>query len=175
MMRKLAIAMTEPEETFANDAIDPRAAAYWNGRAATWSHIQGSPLALNAHETAIFRAHAPQAGTLLVLGATPALAGCAPQLRVISVDFAEAIVALARRPETTSHIASWLNMPVADASQDYVVGCGSLSCLRWEAEYQRMFQELVRVMAPGGKLALRLYLQRGLPETKRPRPSERSL
>lgn len=149
--------MTEPQEMLANAAVDPRAVAYWNSRAATWSQIQGSPLVLNVPEASIFRAHAPRTGTLLVLGATPALVACAPQLRVTSVDFAEAIVDLARRPDVTYHIASWLDMPVATASQDYVVGCGSLLCLRWEDEYHRMFQELMRVMAPGGKLALRLY------------------
>lgn len=143
------------------DSTQPRAdasaAAYWNSRAATWWQIDGTPLVPNAGELAIFREHAPAAGAMLVLGATPALAACAPHLRVTCVDFAQAIVDLARRPNVTYHIASWLDMPIAAASQDYVVGCGSLICLRWDHEYRLLFEELVRVMAPGGKLALRLY------------------
>lgn len=60
--------------------------------------------------------------------------------------------------------ADWRSLPLADQSVNLVLADGSLNCLRFPTDLDRAAEALHRVMAPGGRLVARCYLQAESPE-----------
>jgi SAM-dependent methyltransferase len=95
---------------------------------------------------------------VLLLGVTPELASIGVQ--TVAVDWS---------PTATTHIwpgtlpgraamrANWLDLPFEAAAFSGVAGDGSLNCLEFPRDYDRLFAQLARVVRPGGSVAIRAY------------------
>jgi hypothetical protein len=95
---------------------------------------------------------------VLLLGVTPELASIGTQ--TVAVDWS---------PTAVTHIwpggasgrstmrANWLALPCASGSFSGVVGDGSLNCLEFPRDYDRLFAQLAAVLSPGGRVAIRVY------------------
>lgn len=93
-----------------------------------------------------------------MLGVTPELSGLGKSMTAVDIN-----------PAMIEHIwpgdtadrraiqANWLDMPFDDARWSVAIGDGSCSSLRFAEEYDRLFRELFRVLAPGGRAVIRLY------------------
>lgn len=84
--------------------------------------------------------------------ASSRLAGRFPGARICAIDFAPAMLTLARRQGKADHwiAADLQRLPLADRSMDLL--CSSLA-LQW-CEPSAVFREAARVLRPGGWLAL---------------------
>ncbi len=102
----------------------------------------------------------------LLLGVTPEISRLAA--RTVAVDCSHN--ALARiwpgnAPGRHAIHGNWLSLPLASGSCSAVIGDGSLNCLTYPSGYIRVFDHLARVLRPGGRAVLRVYLtpERGEP------------
>lgn len=132
---------------------------HWGRLQQRWSRLR-PPLRPNdevvaAMETAL---GAAARGTVLLLGVTPELADIGA--RLIACDNDARMIAGnwpgndARRQALR---ADWLQLPLAAGAIDGVIGDGSLSMFDYPAGYRACFASLAHVLAPGGRLAIRLY------------------
>jgi SAM-dependent methyltransferase len=137
---------------------------HWPRHARQWALI-GPPLRPVPADVAALCApvaHLGPAPRALVLGVTPELVG-APwpaATRPIAVErSAEVIAALGPRApaSTRALLADWRALPLAAGAIDLVVGDGALTNLRFPDDYRALAAELARVLAPGGRVALRLF------------------
>jgi SAM-dependent methyltransferase len=115
----------------------------------------------------------PQAGTVLALGATPELANVARS--VIAVDWSETAVSFMWPDNAAGRTAvrgNWLQLPFSDGAFGAAVGDGCLNCLEYPDGYRRLFEELVRAVRPGGRVALRTFIT---PDECEPLASTRAL
>lgn len=95
----------------------------------------------------------------LMLGVTPELTVLAKD--TVAVDWSDKMLALVWPGNTVARRAvkgNWLEMPCADRSFDSAIGDGSLNCLAYEEGYRLVFAQLARVLKPGGRVAIRMYL-----------------
>ena len=77
-----------------------------------------------------------------------------------------AIYPRAAAPATAAAVqADWRALPVAARAIDLAVGDGVLSVLRFPDDYRALAEELARVLAPGGRVALRLFAAPTEPES----------
>ncbi len=136
---------------------------HWPRHARQWALV-GPPLRPSPADVAAVRAQLARCGPTprgLVLGVTPELigAGWPATARLIAVErSADVIAALGPRgPTATALQADWRALPLAARSIDLVVGDGVLSTLRFPDDYRALAGELTRVLAPGGRVALRLF------------------
>ena len=51
-----------------------------------------------------------------------------------------------------------MSLPCPERSFSAALGDGSLNCLEYPSAYQRLFRELARVVQPGGRVAIRVYV-----------------
>jgi SAM-dependent methyltransferase len=94
----------------------------------------------------------------LVLGVTPEL--CAlPCASLVAIDRVPAMVhgLFRARPGAAAAIGDWTALPLAAGSIDVALGDGVLSNLPYPDGYRALAAELARVLAPGGRAALRLF------------------
>ena len=151
---------------------------HWREHARLWGRI-GSPLRPAAEE--LSRSEAWIAGMLapsgqdmraLILGVTPELALLTwpAGTRVFGVDRSIDMVRSAwPAAEMNGHglaiNGDWRTLPLPDASMSLAIGDGSYSNLDSIVDYDRLSQELGRVLRPGGHLILRLYVRPDLKES----------
>lgn len=116
----------------------------------------GNPLAIAPlREGATVLDHACGAGTDLLLAARRV----GPRGRAIGIDMTAAMLACARTaadlaglgPRVTTELGMMEQLPVADASVDYVLSNGVVNL---SPDKERVFAELARVLRPGGRLLL---------------------
>ena len=93
-----------------------------------------------------------------MLGVTPELAPLGERMTAVDVN-----------PGMIEHIwpgdrddrraiqGNWLELPVDDESADAVIGDGSLTCVSFPEDYVGVFEEIRRVLRPGGRAVVRLY------------------
>jgi len=150
----------------------------WKAHSRQWSYI-GPPLRPSFEDIAFARSAISEwlrttrrtAPTLLIMGVTPELCTLPTNsgTRFIAVDkSAEMIGSLWHpRPGLRDEAirANWLRMPLAASSIDLVLGDGSLSALEYPSGYTAVFCELRRVLRPGGRCALRCFMQADSRET----------
>lgn len=129
---------------------------HWQDFAGRWNRL-GSPLRPCAEDVQNFRvAMGDDPGRTLLLGVTPELAGIAPQLAAI--DNSAAMIAALWPDKATAILGDWLDMPFVDSSLDTLIGDGCLVLLSHPAQHRQFFAQAARVLVPGGKMLLRVFI-----------------
>jgi SAM-dependent methyltransferase len=129
---------------------------HWQDFAQQWDRL-GSPLRPCAQDVENFRmAMGEDPGRCLLLGVTPELADISNQLTAID-NSADMIGAL-WHGEHKAVLGDWLDMPFPDASFDTLIGDGCLVLLSHPAQHREFFAQATRVLAPGGKILLRVFV-----------------
>ncbi|MBI3903174.1 MAG: class I SAM-dependent methyltransferase [Nitrosomonadales bacterium] len=133
--------------------------SHWGDLAAKWSRI-GSPLRPCGEDVEIFRqALGPDNGTHLLLGVTPELAAFAG--RTIAIDHNAAMIDAiwpGNHAQRSVVRGNWLNLPFAPDQFDTALCDGGLTQLSCPTQYADLFAQLARVLKPGGRILLRLFL-----------------
>ncbi|MEX2480523.1 MAG: class I SAM-dependent methyltransferase [Gammaproteobacteria bacterium] len=105
------------------------------------------------------------------------LLGVTPELADLNWPSGTTLVALDRAPDMIAAVwpgdtrwrhaicADWFDAPFAPASWDLVVGDGALNMIPTMAQYPRAVAALGRLLAPGGRLLLRLFARPAPAET----------
>jgi hypothetical protein len=97
---------------------------------------------------------------VLLLGVTPELAELGGS--TCAVDHNAGAVANVWPGDTATRTvvrAEWQRLPCAAGTFSAAIGDGSLNCLAWPCDYTRVFYELARLVRPGGRIVLRLYVR----------------
>lgn len=129
---------------------------HWQDFAKHWNRL-GSPLRPCAEDVENFRrAMGSPPGRSLLLGVTPELAGIAPDITAID-NSAAMIEALCPNREEAI-LGDWLDMPFTPASFDTVIGDGCLVLLSHPEQHRHFFEQVARVLKPGGRLLLRVFV-----------------
>jgi SAM-dependent methyltransferase len=140
---------------------------HWPLHARQWARV-GPPLRPCPDDVAIAEAEAAawarargRAPRALVLGVTPELVQMAwpAGTSLLAVDREPAMIdaLFAVAPGRRAAVGDWLALPARPGGLDLVVGDGSLSNLAFPDDYRRLAAELARVLAPGGRVVLRLF------------------
>ncbi|HVZ20943.1 MAG TPA: methyltransferase domain-containing protein [Vicinamibacterales bacterium] len=133
--------------------------ASWSVFYRRWGRLR-PPLRPHADVCALMRRTvAAHAGRTLLLGVTPELARLRD--RTVAVDFCEASLTHiwpGDGPGRRAIMGNWLELPCAAGTFSAVLGDGSFNCLEYPAGYQRVFDELARVVQPGGRIVVRMYV-----------------
>ncbi|HEY1691751.1 MAG TPA: class I SAM-dependent methyltransferase [Polyangiaceae bacterium] len=106
---------------------------------------------------------------VLVLGVTPETVRAAwtPETSILAVDASPDMIAnVWRAPSGARAIqGDWRALPLAAASVDLVAGDGVTTVLAHPDEHRTLFLEARRVLTPGGRLVLRVFLPGSPPES----------
>ena len=131
----------------------------WSGFHRRWPRLK-PPLRPNAEvSAALTDLIADRSERALLLGVTPEFSDIA--LSTVAIDRSDKMIVLAWPGNSATRHAingNWLSLPCADRCFSAVLGDGSLNCLNYPSEYERVYKELARVMRLGGRLAIRAYL-----------------
>lgn len=131
---------------------------HWEDMARKWARVK-PPLRPNAEVAAAVKAElAALDGATLLLGVTPELATIAAPL--IGVDRNPGMIACAwpgNAPGRHAVQGDWLAMPVAGNSVANAIGDGSFNTLAYPDGYVRLFDQLARVLKPGGRVVVRNF------------------
>jgi SAM-dependent methyltransferase len=151
---------------------------HWSAVARLWS-LLGPPMRPSPEDVAIAAStvrawqeeHAAGPPTALILGVTPELASLPwpPGTRLSAIDASEAMVeALWPResvpPGSVARTGDWRALDLPGGSVDLVLGDGCFTALGSPAELRRVVVEARRVMRPGGRLVLRVFVRPDVPE-----------
>jgi SAM-dependent methyltransferase len=130
--------------------------AHWQTFAARWNRL-GPPMRPSPEDVEHFRrALGDTPGECLLLGVTPELAQLSAHLTALdnSADMIRALWPQDRR----TLLGDWLDMPFDDAAFDHVVGDGCPVLLDHPLQHERLFAEAARVLKPGGRLVMRVFV-----------------
>lgn len=129
---------------------------HWQDFARQWNRL-GSPLRPCAEDVENFQqALGNDPGRCLLLGVTPELAGLSPTLTAI--DNSAAMIGALWTDRQTAIQGDWLSLPFEPGAFDTIIGDGCLTLLSHPLQYERFFEQLSRVITPGGKIILRLFV-----------------
>lgn len=147
---------------------DPTSRDHWPRHARQWALV-GPPLRPGAADVQLMEAEAAACAAAtagrplaaLILGVTPELVTMRwpADTQVVAVERSADVIG-AIFPATAGAeavVADWRALPRPDRSLDLVIGDGSLSNLAFPGDYRVLAAELARVLAPGGRVALRLF------------------
>lgn len=136
---------------------------HWQNMAKGWNHL-GFPLRPSPEDVEHFRRSlGDMPGECLLLGVTPELADLSSHLTALdnSADMIRALWPQHRR----AVLGDWLDMPFEEAAFDHVIGDGCPVLLNHPLQHQRLFAEAARVLRPGGRLVLRIFVGAEQPES----------
>lgn len=129
---------------------------HWQTFAERWNRL-GSPLRPCAEDVENFSsALGDTPGYCLLLGVTPELANLSAHISALD-NSADMIRALWPQDKPVI-LGDWLAMPFEPCSFDNVIGDGCPVLLSWPLQYQKLFAQVGRVLKPGGKLLLRVFV-----------------
>jgi SAM-dependent methyltransferase len=142
--------------------------------AAQWSHF-GPPLRPSPDDTAVVQRVVTGLGAAaqaVVLGLTPEIIGCdwPADVRLSAVDHSpkmiEALWPPARGPANSEVIlADWCAMPIPPDTIDLVAGDGCYVLLAYPDGYETLTRAVCRVLRPGGRFVIRVFLRPDRPES----------
>lgn len=143
--------------------MTPSAPSHWATVAGHWDAI-GPPLRPSPEDVetivALVAERPPTRRRVLVLGATRELGAVAwPEATaLVAIDRSPSMLhTLWSGPPGTSALGEWRALPLASASIDVAVCDGGWHLLDRPAGQEQLAAELARVVAPGGRLAVRLF------------------
>lgn len=159
-----------------SQASTPQAAA-WVRLSRHWA-LNTSPMRPSAEDGA-FTLSALQAAfpseeahySVVVLGVTPEVVGLdwPRQVRVLAFDQSPEMIHSVWRsnPTRDSSVtqARWEALPLDDASTHAIAGDGSLNALPGLESYPNVLSEMHRILAPGGRVALRCFVRPDVAES----------
>lgn len=138
---------------------------HWDILARQWNRL-ASPLRPCADDMEIMRESlAPGEGFYLLLGVTPELVNL--PLRLVAIDNSAAMIRALWPDKTLRSViqGDWLTMPFLSHTFDAIIGDGSLTLLSYPLHYEQLFHQLKRVVKPGGKISIRLFVSPEQSET----------
>ena len=130
-----------------------------------WSRLKPPLRADQAVVDAITTLLGERSARTLLLGVTPDLAPIGDDLT--AVDWSAQMIAWiwpGDGPARRALLGDWREMPTGERRFSAVIGDGSLNCLAL-ADYPGVFDQLMRVLEPGGRIAVRMYLTPDVGET----------
>jgi hypothetical protein len=134
--------------------------APWENYHRRWREL-GPPLRPHRDVVASIRAQlAGHDARVLLLGVTPELADLGQF--TCAVDHSAGAAAHVWPGDTATRTvvrAEWQRIPCGAGSFSAAIGDGSLNCLAWPGGYVRLFDELARLVRPGGRSVLRVYVR----------------
>lgn len=137
---------------------------YWQGFAQRWNRL-GSPLRPCPEDVVNFKSalkNDPE--RCLLLGVTPELANITPALTAI--DNSSDMIKALWPNDREAILGDWLALPFPPSSFDTIVGDGCLVLLSEPGQHERFFEQLSKVLAPGGRLLLRVFVSPETTETR---------
>jgi len=142
---------------------------HWRQVAERWSQV-GPPLRPSPSDIQVYSSmlSAEVPVSALILGVTPELAALDWPMgsRVLAVDHTEAMIrAIWTGAPSSATLGDWRHLPVRDASIDCAFCDGGLHLLDFPNGQMDLIREVGRVLAVGGRFALRLFLPPSLPES----------
>jgi hypothetical protein len=133
--------------------------APWTAFYRRWRYLE-PPLRPNAEVCAVVRDQLTgHTARVLLLGATPELADFGAQ--TFAVDRSESALGCIWPGSTAARHAvrgHWQHLPCVDGSISAAIGDGSLNCVDCPSGYERIYAELARVVGPGGRIVIRVYV-----------------
>lgn len=136
---------------------------HWHTFAERWNRL-GPPLRPCADDLENYRqALGNDPGRCLLLGVTPELADIAPDLTAL--DNSADMIGAHWHGARDAVLGDWLHMPFADGSFDTLIGDGCPVLLAHPGQHRRFFEQAARVLAPGGRLLLRVFVNPQQAET----------
>lgn len=141
--------------------------------AAKWSDV-GPPLRPSPDDTAVVQRVVSQLqpAHAVVLGLTPEIVGCdwPADVRLSAFDHSPAMMAALWPPEkgpanARAVLGDWCAMPVPSGSIDLVAGDGCYVLLDYPDGYAALTREVRRVLRPGGRYVIRVFLRPDRAET----------
>jgi SAM-dependent methyltransferase len=140
------------------DVTTTEATNHWRRVHKNWNRLT-SPWRPPAEAVAAFRrALQPTPGRTLLLGVTPELAF--EDRDLVALDNSPEMIANVWPGDTARRKAvegSWSEAILEAGGFQAALGDGALTCLPYPAGYNALFAEMARLLAPGGRLALRLF------------------
>jgi len=144
--------------------------AVWHRLSEQWDHV-GSPFRPTPEDVAFAAAalrampNSGQAGALtsVLLGVTPELAAILSRTHNVEVDHSTRMLTWSWTKFPRGHLAMplaarWTALPIKDRSVDAVFGDGCNIQLEFPGAYRIWFAEMARVLRPGGRVVLRVYV-----------------
>ncbi|MFH1604888.1 MAG: methyltransferase domain-containing protein [Pseudomonadota bacterium] len=146
-------------------SASPRA-SHWDDHAAQWN-LLASPLRPHEDDVGNLRQALPNIGGLhFLLGVTPEYGKLID--RIIAIDHNAPMIRAVWLREVRGKSAvqaDWLHLPFGDDSCDACIGDGSLNVFSYPSQYGLLFEQVRRVLRPGGQLALRVFVRPDAGET----------
>ena len=141
---------------------DPAPAGHWPVIARRWSLV-GPPLRPSADDVAVYAevARSRPAPRALILGVTPEIYRLPwpDGADVVAVDHTRAMIeAVWPGPPDAAVCADWTDLPLESGSRHLAFCDGGLHLLPYPEGQSAVVESLARVLAPGGLLALRLFV-----------------
>jgi SAM-dependent methyltransferase len=131
---------------------------HWDHYHRHWN-LLAAPLRPTVETVGIIeREAAAENADVLLLGVTPELAGLGKTMR--AVDAAPGMISALWKTSTPLReavVGSWLDLPLASGSVDAIVGDGSLNALGASVGRLSMLREMIRVLRPTGRAAIRVF------------------
>jgi SAM-dependent methyltransferase len=131
-----------------------------------WSHF-GTPLRPSVGDAKIVQrivAELPTGACVGVLGVTPEIFACEwpTDLTVLAIDHSAAMMRMLWPPKdgpagARAVLADWTSIPIATATFEAVVGDGCYIVFDYPNGYERLTQEIARVLRPGAKFVIRVF------------------
>lgn len=166
---------TQPIEMAGNSAPSIAASRdHFSQIVANWSYF-GPPLRPSSSDTAAMQREAARlrAGArVVVLGLTPEIVGCdwPADVRLFAVDHSPSMMEALWPPacgpaHAEAILADWCAMPIESATIDLVAGDGCYILFAHPHGYAALTHEVRRVLRPGGRFAVRVFLRPDEPES----------